>query len=79
MQTSNPVVYEGYAGAFASFFETGDPNAHKLTNSSQPGVPVLQRTGEEFVIDDSGFENIPLGELKKRCNFWRGLGKQIPV
>lgn len=79
MQTTNPVVYKGYAGAFASFFQTGDPNAHKLTDSSKQGVPVLQNTGEEFVIVDDGFENIRLSELKKRCDFWRKVGKQIPV
>ena len=79
VQTTNRVVYQGYAGAFASFFQTGDPNAHKLTNSSEPGVPVLQSTGEEFVIVDHGFENIKLEQLKKRCEFWRSLGKKIPV
>lgn len=79
MQTTNLVVYQGYAGAFASFFQTGDPNAHKLTNSSELGVPVLQSTGEEFVIVDYGFENVKLQLLKKRCEFWRSLGKKIPV
>lgn len=72
-------MYEGYAGAFASFFQTGDPNAHKVTNSSQPGVPVLKSTGEEFLIVDDGFENVKLAELKSRCDFWRSLGKKIPV
>lgn len=79
VQTTNPVVYKGYAGAFASFFQTGDPNAHKLTNSFEPGVPLLQKTGEEFVVVDDGFENIRIDQLKKRCDFWRKLGKQIPV
>ncbi|KAJ5668983.1 Carboxylesterase type B [Penicillium macrosclerotiorum] len=79
VQTTNPVVYDGYAGAFASFFQTGDPNAHKLTNSSEPGVPELKSTGDEFVIIDDGFENVHLTQLKKRCTFWKTLGKQIPV
>lgn len=79
VQTTNPVVYQGYAGAFASFFQTGDPNAHKLTNSSEPGVPVLHTTGEEFVIADHEFENVKLEQLKKRCEFWRSIGKKIPV
>ncbi|KAJ5348991.1 hypothetical protein MYU51_011737 [Penicillium brevicompactum] len=79
VQQTNPVVYEGYAGAFASFFQTGDPNAHKVTNSSQPGVPLLKSTGEEFLIVDDGFENVKLAELKSRCDFWRSLGKKIPV
>ncbi|CAI7662965.1 unnamed protein product [Penicillium pancosmium] len=79
VQTTNPVIYKGYAGAFASFFQTGDPNAHKLTGSSEPGVPLLQKAGEEFVVVDDGFENIRIDQLKKRCDFWRKLGKQIPV
>ncbi|KAJ6120138.1 hypothetical protein N7523_004418 [Penicillium sp. IBT 18751x] len=78
VQEMNSIVYEGYAGAFASFFQTGDPNAHKLTHASEPGVPELRRTGEEFVIVDHGFENVKLTQLEKRC-FWRGLGKKIPV
>ncbi|CAG7920492.1 unnamed protein product [Penicillium olsonii] len=78
VQQTNPVVYEGYAGAFASFFQTGDPNAHKVTNSSQPGVPGL-KSGKEFVVVDDGFKQVEFGELKSRCDFWRKLGKQIPV
>lgn len=73
------MVYLGYAGAFASFFQTGDPNAHKLTNSTELGVPELQKTGEEFVIVDHGFENVRLVQLKKRCDFWRSIGKDIPI
>lgn len=72
-------MYEGYAGAFASFFQTGDPNAHKVTNSSVLGVPGLKATGKEFVVVDDGFENVELVELKSRCDFWRKLGRQIPV
>ncbi|KAJ5663511.1 hypothetical protein N7507_004242 [Penicillium longicatenatum] len=79
VQETNRVVYEGYAGAFASFFQTGDPNAHKLTNSSELGVPELQKTGEEFVIVDHGFENVRLVQLRKRCDFWRSIGKHIPI
>lgn len=72
-------MYLGYAGAFASFFQTGDPNAHKLSNSTELGVPELQKTGEEFVIVDHGFENVRLVQLKKRCDFWRSIGKGIPI
>ncbi|KAJ5815577.1 hypothetical protein N7474_007354 [Penicillium riverlandense] len=78
-QETNPLVYDGYAGAFASFFETGDPNAHKLTNSSEPGVPELQETGKEFVIVEDGFENVEILQLKKRCEFWRSVAKNIPI
>lgn len=79
MQETNPVVYQGYAGAFASFFQTGNPNAHKLTNSSELGVPLLKRTGKEFVVVDNGFQNIRIDQLKRRCDFWTRLGRQIPV
>lgn len=72
-------MYEGYAGAFASFFQTGDPNAHKLTNGSILGVPELKRKKEEFVIVDRGFENVHLAQLQKRCDFWQSLGRKIPV
>lgn len=72
-------MYEGYAGAFASFFQTADPNAHKLTNVSQPGVPELKSTEEEFVIVDRGFDDSILAQLEKRCEFWRKKGKMIPI
>jgi hypothetical protein len=41
-------------------------------------VPEL-RTGEEFVIVDDGLENVRLAQLKRRCDFWRRLGRKIPV
>lgn len=72
-------MYEGYAGAFASFFQTGDPNAHKVTNSSEPGVPELKHTGNEFVVVDYGFETVKLVGLKTRCDFWRKVAKEIPI
>ncbi|PYH95768.1 alpha/beta-hydrolase [Aspergillus ellipticus CBS 707.79] len=79
VQETDPLIYEGYAGAFASFFQTGDPNAHKLTNSSEPGVPDLQDSGAEFVIAEDGFENVVLKQLKERCAFWKSVGKDVPV
>ncbi|GAI84944.1 unnamed protein product [marine sediment metagenome] len=78
VQQTDPLIYDGYAGAFASFFQTGDPNAHKLTNSSQPGVPESRQTNEEFVIEADGFENVPTNMLKKRCDFWRSVADEIP-
>ncbi|PWY93270.1 alpha/beta-hydrolase [Aspergillus sclerotioniger CBS 115572] len=78
-QETDPLIYKGYAGAFGSFFQTGDPNAHKLTNASEPGVPELQDTGAEFVIATDGFENVDLTQLKKRCAFWKSVGKDIPI
>ncbi|KAH8815335.1 carboxylesterase [Xylogone sp. PMI_703] len=79
VQKTQPVIYEGFAGAFASFFQTGDPNAHKLTDESQPGVPENWRTGEEYVVESSGFANVRVDELNKRCGFWRQVANHVPV
>lgn len=79
VQKTDPVTYEGFTGAFASFFQTGDPNAHKLTNASQPGVPDSWKTGEEFVITSGGFLNLKADQLAKRCEFWRELACDIPI
>ncbi|KAB8240174.1 Alpha/Beta hydrolase protein [Aspergillus flavus] len=73
------LIYQRYAGAFASFFQTGDPNAHKLTNSPQPGVPMFQSTGDEVVVTDNEFETVKLVLLKERCDFWKSIGKMVPV
>ncbi|KAK5128406.1 hypothetical protein LTR85_003074 [Meristemomyces frigidus] len=72
-------IYEGFAGAFASFFQTGDPNAHKLTNASVPGVPESRQTDEEFVIEADGFSNVPTSMLERRCDFWRSVAGEIPI
>ncbi|KAL4968662.1 putative carboxylesterase [Aspergillus stella-maris] len=79
IQTTDPLTYKGFAGAFASFFQTGDPNAHKLTSDDVVGVPEISETGEEFVIGEGGFENVRLRELEERCEFWRGVGVRVPV
>lgn len=71
-------MYEGFAGAFASFFQTGDPNTHKLTNASQPGVPETWSTGKEFVISEDGFHNVKIRELRERCDFWRQSARDVP-
>ncbi|PLB47116.1 alpha/beta-hydrolase [Aspergillus steynii IBT 23096] len=85
VQQSNPLVYTGYAGSFASFIQTGDPNAHKLTGPEVPGVPRLGGRGPgakaeaEFVVKESGFENVALKGLRERCGFWRTVGDRVPV
>lgn len=79
VQQTNPLIYKGFAGSFASFFQTGDPNAHKLTSEDVIGVPELRETGEEFVIEEDGFEGVRLEELKERCEFWRDVGRRVPV
>jgi hypothetical protein len=79
IQQTNPLIYTGFAGAFASFFQTGDPNAHKLTDGNVVGVPELRRTGEEFVIREHGFENVQLERLRAKCDFFRSVGGRVPV
>lgn len=79
IQQTDPLIYLGYTGAFASFFQTGDPNAHKLTDSSQPGVPELNETSEEFVIQADGFDNIPIEMLERRCEFWKSVADKTPI
>jgi hypothetical protein len=79
IQKTQPLIYEGFTGAFASFFQTRDPNARKLTSASEPGVPENWRTGEEFVIEASGFENVRVDQLNARCGFWRQVADDIPL
>ncbi|KAL3484291.1 Alpha/Beta hydrolase protein [Aspergillus germanicus] len=79
VQQTNPLVYKGYAGAMGSFFQTGDPNAHKLTGKDVVGVPELKRSGEEFVIREDGFENVEVDLLREKCGFLRKVGKRVPV
>jgi len=77
-QKTDPFHYQGYAGAFASFFMTGDPNKLKLTNSSVPGVPEL-KTGKELNINAEGFATVDITQLEKRCALWKKLAPRIPM
>ncbi|KAH6684986.1 carboxylesterase [Plectosphaerella plurivora] len=77
-QTTDPLRYRGYAGAFASFFMTGDPNALKLTPDDVAGVPSL-KDGEGWVLDDEGFSTVKLDHLEKRCEFWRKMAPKVPI
>lgn len=78
VQKSQPVTYNGLAGAMASFFQTGDPNAHKLTDDSQAAVPELDE-GKEWVVKAETFEATAIGRLKTRCAFWRENAQDIPL
>jgi hypothetical protein len=80
VQQSDPVVYEGYTGAMASFIQTGNPNAHKVTNASVVGVPEVQE-GKQLVVK-SGGERIGQGDvgmLQGRCGFWLGVAGKVPI
>ncbi|KAI1312579.1 carboxylesterase [Xylaria venustula] len=77
-QQQDPLHYKGYAGAFASFFMTGDPNALKLTASNVSRVPDL-KIGQEWVIDSAGFTSAKLVQLEERCAFWKEVAPKIPI
>ncbi|CAL3969433.1 unnamed protein product [Diplocarpon coronariae] len=78
IQKSEPLIYDGYTGAIASFLQTGDPNELKLTDATHSGVPGLE-TGTEFVIEASGLVTAGLGHLERRCGFWKEVGRHVPV
>ncbi|KAI0537608.1 carboxylesterase [Xylaria digitata] len=77
-QQQDPLHYRGYAGALASFFMTGDPNALKLTASNVSGLPELS-TGQEWVIDSPGFTGTELAQLRERCVFWKDVAPKVPI
>lgn len=78
IQQADSFTYQGYAGAFASFFETGNPDAHKLTNDSVVGVPELQ-SGTQFLVAQDGFSDVPIAQLTRRCDYWRSVAHKIPI
>jgi hypothetical protein len=78
VQKSDALNYQGYAGAMASFVQTGDPNAHKVTNASIVGVPRLSE-GKQLLITEEGLEVGEVEILGKRCAFWLGVAEKVPV
>ncbi|KAI4601494.1 hypothetical protein KJ359_011623 [Pestalotiopsis sp. 9143b] len=78
IQQTDPLHYKGFAGAFASFFMAGDPNALKLTEANVTGVPSLE-TGREWVIDSAGFTSSNLTQFVERCAFWRDMAPKLPI
>jgi hypothetical protein len=78
VQKSDPLTYQGYAGAMASFVQTGDPNAHKVTNASIVGVPQLNE-GKQLSVTKEILEVGGVGMIGKRCAFWLGLAEKVPV
>lgn len=78
MQKTEPDIYHGYTGAFASFFETDNPNALKLTGANDSGVPPLA-SGKEFNINADGTIDIQLTQFKTRCAFWKSVAAKIPI
>ena len=78
VQKSDPLTYEAYTGAMASFVQTGDPNAHKITNSSIAGVPSVDR-GRQFVVRKNGVAEGPTESLERKCAFWLKIGDKVPI
>ena len=62
----------------ASFVQTGDPNAHKVTNASVAGVPGVE-TGKQFLGTAMGVRQGGIEALEKRCAFWLGAGGRVPM
>lgn len=62
----------------ASFVQTGDPNKHKLTNASVPGVPDVEK-GEQFLVTAEGLRQGPIQQLEERCAFWLDVSKRVPI
>lgn len=78
VQQTDPLTYRGYAGAMASFVQTGDPNAHKLTNGSVPGVPNITKENQ-FLVTAQGLKQGPIRQLEERCRFWLDVSERVPV
>ena len=78
VQKSDPLTYQAFAGAMASFVQTGDPNAHKVTNGSVIGVPGIEK-GDQFVIRKTGVANGRVDLLKERCAFWLREAEKVPI
>lgn len=78
-----PFLYKGYAGSYASFVMTGDPNKNKLTETSEiaPLWPVFNR-GKKYLqwgMTSEGFETKGSEVVRGRCEFWRKMGGAVPV
>ncbi|KAI4718553.1 carboxylesterase [Aureobasidium sp. EXF-10727] len=78
IQQTDAFTYQGFTGAFASFYETGNPNAHKLTNETVAGVPDLQ-TKKQFLVSLDEFSDVPFPQLSQRCDYWRSVAHKIPI
>ncbi|KAH7126865.1 Alpha/Beta hydrolase protein [Dendryphion nanum] len=78
VQKSDPLTYQGFAGAMASFVQTGDPNVHKVTNESVVGLPEIEQ-GQQFVIRKNGLANGKTDLLEERCAFWLKEAEKIPI
>ncbi|KAH8649083.1 Alpha/Beta hydrolase protein [Xylariales sp. PMI_506] len=77
-QLQYPLLYQGLAGAYSSYVQTGDPNAHKLTNSSIREAPNIH-TGLQYSFGSHGIRTGRLVELPERCGFWLSIASEIAL
>lgn len=78
IQKTDALTYQGYAGAMASFVQTGDPNAHKVTNASVVGVPGVE-SGRQFLVTSSGLRQGSVRMLEERCACWMRIAERVPI
>lgn len=61
---------------------TGDPNAHKITDATQPGIPPLS-SKTQAVVASEGLENVAIDDgeqsLEERCRFWASVAGSVPI
>jgi hypothetical protein len=85
---TNQLISAGFAGSFAGYFKTGDPNAHQFAAADVASVPKLNKAAgaqtaaldtEKLVITTEGFEVANVGLLAKRCTFWKSIAGEIRI
>ena len=62
----------------ASFIQTGDPNAHKVTNATVAGVPDVEE-GKQFLVTSSGLRQGVISMLEDICKYWLQVADRVPV
>tara|TARA_R110002003_G_scaffold288_16_gene18491 strand:+ start:19727 stop:21373 length:1647 start_codon:yes stop_codon:yes gene_type:complete len=78
IQKTDVLTYQGYAGAMGSFVQTGDPNAHKVTNETIPEVPEIG-SRKQFLVTSGGLRQGPIAQLEERCAFWLSVAGRVPI
>jgi carboxylesterase type B len=78
IQQTDRLTYQGYAGAMASFVQTGNPNAHKVTNASVVSVPAIG-SSTQFLVTSEGLQQGEIEMLEGRCAFWLSVAGRVPI
>jgi hypothetical protein len=74
-QKTKKMVYEAFAGAFASFIQTGNPSSHLKAAEAIPRID----SGNMWRVQDGKFGLIDSKYLQQRCKFWQTHGQLVPV